>query len=82
MWQHIDVQAHWRSWTYGRAPQCHSHVVGFFNVNVQAPKRDPTFLYGDSDTPPNLVARYDRWGYVGRILILSPRRPHGGKVYM
>ena len=20
MWRHIDVQADWRSWTYGRAP--------------------------------------------------------------
>ena len=34
--------------------QRHRHFVGFFN--------GPPFLYGDSDTPPHLVAFYDHAG--------------------
>ena len=34
----------------------------------------PTFLYGDSDTPPNLVAFYDHAGETEmHILDLTPR---------
>ena len=42
--------------------QRHRHFVGFFNVPVLAPTRDHPFLYGDSDTPPHLVAFYDHAG--------------------
>ena len=41
--------------------QRHRHFVGFFNVPVLAPTRDH-LLYGDSDTPPHLVAFYDHAG--------------------
>ena len=40
----------------------HRHFVVFFNVPVQAPTRDHPFLYGDSDTPPQVVAFYDHAG--------------------
>ena len=41
--------------------QRHRHFVGFFSAR---PSTDtgPTFLYGDSDTPPQLVAFYDTLG--------------------
>ena len=44
--------------------QRHRHFVGFFNFPVLAPDTGPTFLYiyGDSDTPPHLVAFYDHAG--------------------
>ena len=43
--------------------QRHRHFVGFFNVRAR-PSTDtgPPFLYGDSDTPPHLVAFYDHAG--------------------
>ena len=62
MWRHIDVQADWRSWTYGPGSQRHRHFVGFFNVPVPSTDTGPTFLYGDSDTPYHLVAFYDHAG--------------------
>ena len=33
----------------------------------------PPFLYGDSDTVPDLVAFYDTLGYGGHIFHLNPR---------
>ena len=54
--------------------QRHRHFVGFFNVPVLAPTRDQPFLYGDSDTPPHLVAFYDHAGDTEvHILDLTPR---------
>ena len=39
----------------------------------------PTFLYGDSDTPPHLVAFYDHAGDTEvHILDLTPRALTGG----
>ena len=58
--------------------QRHRHFVGFFNVPVLAPTRGPTFLYGDSDTPPHLVAFYDHAGDT-EVHILDPPGPHGKK---
>ena len=58
----------------------HRHFVGFFNV----PSTDtgPTFLYGDSDTPPHLVAFYDHAGDTEvHILDLTPRALTGGKIF-
>ena len=46
------------------------HFVGFFNVPVQAPTRDPPF-YGYSEKPPHLVAFYDTHGDVLLISLLS-----------
>ena len=41
---------------------------------VLAPTRDQPFLYGDSDTPPHLVAFYDHAGDTEvHILDLTPR---------
>ena len=75
MWRHIDVQADWRrSWDLRSGSQRHRHFVGFFNVPVLAPTRGPTFLYGDSDTPPHLVAFYDHAGDTEvHILDLTPQ---------
>ena len=61
--------------------QRHRHFVGFFNVPVLAPTRDPPFLDDDSDTPPQLVAFYDTLGYGGHILDLTPPDPHGGRYF-
>ena len=61
MWRHIDVQADWRrSWTYGRAP----NAIDISQGSLTCPITDtgPPFLYGDSDTPPPLVAFYDHAG--------------------
>ena len=59
--------------------QCHTgrHFVGFFNVPVQAPTRDPPF-YGYSDEPPHFsrLLRH-AWGYGGHILDLTPWSPRG-----
>ena len=77
MWRHIDVQTDW-SFTYGRAP----NAIDISQGSLTCPSytdTGPTFLNGDSDTPPQLVAFYDTRGYGGRILILNPRRPHGGE---
>ena len=41
--------------------QRHRHFVGLFNVPVKH-RHGTTFLYGDSDTPPHLVAFYDHAG--------------------
>ena len=52
----------------------HRHFVGFFNVPVQTPTRDPPF-YGYSEKPPH-ISRLLRhaWGYGGHILDLTPPR--------
>ena len=52
--------------------------VGFLNVPVQAPTRDQPFLYGDSDTPPQLVAFNDTLGIRRTHSRIPPPRPHGG----
>ena len=41
----------WRSCTNGRAPSAIDISPGFFNVPAYT-DTGPTFLYGDSDTPP------------------------------
>ena len=55
--------------------QRHRHFVGFFNVPVQAPTRDPPF-YGYSEKPPHFsrLLRH-AWGYGGHILDLTPGCP-------
>ena len=65
--------------------QRHRHFVGFFNVPVQAPTRDPPF-YGYSEKPPHFsrLLRH-AWGYGGHILDLTPgetRYLKYGKIYM
>ena len=42
--------------------QRHRHFVGFFNGARPSTDKGPAFLYGDSDTPPHLVAFYDHAG--------------------
>ena len=57
-----DVQAAWRrSCTYGRAP----NAIDISQGSLTYPSytdTGPPFLYGDSNTPPNLVAFYDTLG--------------------
>ena len=55
-----DVQADW-SCTYGRAP----NAIDISHGSLTCPSytdTGPSFLYGDSDTPPHLVAFYDTLG--------------------
>ena len=79
MWRHIDVQADWRrSCTYGRAP----NAIDISQGSLTCPSytdTGPPFLYGDSDTPPHLVAFYDTLGIRRTYSRLKPRRPQGGK---
>ena len=58
--------------------QRHRHLVGFFNVPIQAPTRDPPF-YSYSEKPPHFsrLLRH-AWGYGGHILDLTPGSPRGG----
>ena len=57
-----DVQANWRkSCTYGRAP----NAIDISQGSSTCPSytdTGPSFLYGDSDTPPHLVAFYETLG--------------------
>ena len=48
-----DVQADWRSCTYGRA----SNAIDISQGSLTCPSytdTGPPFLYGDSDTPPQI----------------------------
>ena len=76
-----DVQADWRrSCTYGRA----LNAMDISPSSLTCPSytdTGPPFLYGDSDTPPHLVALYDTLGIrrmYSRLNPPPPRRPHGG----
>ena len=61
--------------------QRHRHFVGFFNVPVLHRHGSP-FLYDYSETPPHLVAIYDRLGIrrTHSRLTLPPLGPHGGSI--
>ena len=71
-----DVQADWRiSCTYGRAP----NAIDISQGSLTYPSytdTGPTFLYGDFDTPPQLVAFYDMLGI--RRMYSRPREDAGG----
>ena len=57
-----DVQAKWRSCcTYGRAPTAIDISQGSLTCPSYTDMGQP-FLYGESDTPPHLVAFYDTLG--------------------
>ena len=59
----------------------HRHFAGFFNRARPSTDTGPTFLYGDSDTPPHLVAFYDHAGDTEvHILDLTPRALTGAPV--
>ena len=73
------MQADWRrSCTYGRAP----NAIDISQGSLTCPSytdTGPPFLYGDSDTPPHLVAFYDHAGDTEvHILDLTPRALTGG----
>ena len=78
MWRHIDVQADWRSWAYGRAPNARDIFVRFFNVPVRTPTRSHPF-YGKSEKPTHLVAFYNTVGKRRTYSHLDPRSPHREK---
>ena len=75
-----DVQADWRSCTYGRAPNAIDISQGSL-VCQSNTDTGPPFLYGDSDTPPHLVAFYDTLGIRRTYSRLKPRCPQGGKTW-
>ena len=76
-----NVQADWRrSFTYGRAP----NAIDISQGSLTCPSytdTGPPFLYGDSDTPSQLVAFYDTLGIRRTYSRLKPRRPHGGTLF-
>ena len=80
MWRHIYVDCRLTEEvgpTVGL--QRHRHLVGFFNLPVQAPTRGQR-LYSYSEKPPHF-SRLLQWalGYGGPIFILNPRVPTGKK---
>ena len=60
--------------------QRHRYFAGFLTCPSYT-DTGPSFLYGDSNTPPNLVAFYDTLVIRGSILDLNPRPPNGGIVF-
>ena len=73
-----DVQVDWwRSCTYGRAP----NAIEISQGSLTCPSytdTGPPFLYGDSDTPPHLVAFYDTLGIRRMYSRLKPPAPSRG----
>ena len=67
-----DVQADWRRrCTYGRAP----NAIDILQGSLTCPSytnTGPPFLYGESDTPPHLVAFYDTLGIRSTYSRLKP----------
>ena len=56
-----DVQADWRSYSYGRAPNA-IDISQSSLTRTSYTDTGPPFLCGESDTPPHLVAFYDTLG--------------------
>ena len=78
MWRHTGVHADWRrSCTYGRASNAIDISHGSLTCPSYTDKRPP-FLYGDSDTPPHLVAFYDTLGIRRTYYRLKPPAVLGG----
>ena len=74
-----DVQADWRSMTYGRAP----NAIDISQGSLTCPsytEMGPPFLYGDSDTPLHLVAFYDTLWIRGTKFRLKPPASSRGNV--
>ena len=70
------MQADWRGLKLDlrSGSQRHRHFVGYFNVRARrSTDTGPTFLYGDSDTPPQLVAFHDTLRIRRTHPRLSPR---------
>ena len=55
------------------------HFAGFFNLPVQGPTRGHPFYTVIQRNRPNESPFTTRWGYGGCLIILTPRRPQGGK---
>ena len=72
-----DVQADWRSCTYGRAPNAIDNLQGYLTYPSYTDK-GPPFLYGEPTHRPISSPFTTRWGYGGRIFDLNTRRPHRG----
>ena len=75
-----DVQADWRSCTYGRAPNAIDISQGSLTCLSYTDTGLP-FLYGDSDTPPHLVAFYDTLGIRRTYSRLKPPASSRGVSY-
>ena len=70
-----NVQADWRSCTYGRAP----NAIDIWQGSLTCPlyiDTGPPFLYGDSDTA-ELSPFTKSWGYGGRIFDPPPASSRG-----
>ena len=73
-----DVQADWRSCTYGRVP----NPIDISQGSLTCPSytdTGPPFLVGDSDTPPNLVAFYVTLGIRRAYSRLKPPASSQGR---
>ena len=74
-----NVQAHWRSCTYGRDP----NAIYISQGSLTCPSyidMGPLFLYGDSDTPPHLVASYETLGIRRTYSRLKPPASSRGTI--
>ena len=72
-----DVQADWRSRTYDRAPNAIDISQGSLTWPSYADTGHPFYTVIPTHRPI-LSPSITRWGYIGRILDLNPRCPHGG----
>ena len=72
-----DVQADWRSRTYGRAPNAIDISQGSLTWPSYTDTGHPFYTVIPTYRPI-LSPSTTRWGYIGRILDLNPRCPHGG----
>ena len=77
-----DMQAYWRrscTYMYGRGP----NAIDISHCSLTCPSytdKGPSFLYGDSDTPPHLVAFYDTLGRRRMYSRLKPPASSRGSI--
>ena len=74
MWRHRSAGGLKKTLYLRSGSQRHRHFVSSLKC-LSYTDTGPTFLYGDSDTPPLLSPFTTRWGYGGRILDLNPLGP-------
>ena len=77
MWRHIDVQADWRSWTYGRAPTPLTFRKVILRVRPSINTGTP-FLWLFRETAP-FQSPFTKRTWIRRIYYrLKPTGPQGG----
>ena len=78
MWRHIDVQADWRSWTYGRFPNA-IDIISLGSLTCPSKHRHgTTLLTVIPRNHPMSVAFTTHMGIRSTYSRLKPQGPHGG----